>query len=483
MGCASSAPTANAAAGEVGNGSEGQAEEWTLCGCGGNRRAKEGKVRTQAGGEKRRRTRENEAQKGEALRDGRAVKNERNAEVMRGGDRGEERDEGKEAHEGRVGGKVRAEGGQNGAELCDGTGMDGGAGGGTLKVRSTKGAAGRGRVQTGRALAWQRGRRGEVGGRDARASRASSSRRHPARGGSDSSSTGRFTNHTVRLHMPPPLPLSASPVPATFHMPHHRHNTPLPFIHSPHRPSPTALHCRSALPPRPAQLAQSATSMQSPARVGVLAFEVAAAVVRAGVVRQSVEGEDVDELRTEVLASDGIAFLLSSDFNHVWQIAARDKWEEVGRLAASVARLGSQCTDTALHSLALRFSREQWWWEVAGRPQYSSEHIIMAVTPIHSQPRAPHCAVPTRLAPQRGIQCLQAMDASYTAFHPPCLSLAPSLVPLSHPSLAAAVRERQGGGREEQGGAEEREEREEGEAVDELLLQLEEDAQITMVSR
>ncbi|CAI5983969.1 unnamed protein product [Closterium sp. NIES-65] len=358
MGCASSAPTANAAAGEVGNGGEGQAEEWTLCGCGGNRRAKEGKVRTQAGGEKRRRTRENEAQKGEALRDGRAIKNERNAEVMRGGDRVEERDERREAHDGRVGGKVRAEDGQNGAERCDGTGMNGGAGGGTLK--------------------------------------------------------------------PPPL--------------------------IPHRASSTAHHCRSALPPRPTQLAQSAASMQSPtrcrtpwppraiplcrsascpcrllnaprvmltlaearvcvawhvcgthSRVGVLAFEVAAAVVRAGVVRQSVEGEDVDELRREVLASDGIAFLLSSDFNHVWQIAARDKWEEVGRLAASVARLGSQCTDTALHSLALRFS-----------------------------------------------------------------------------SLAAAVRERQGGGGEEQGGAEEGEE---GEAVDELLLQLEEDAQITMELR
>ncbi|CAI5506842.1 unnamed protein product [Closterium sp. Naga37s-1] len=336
MGCASSAPTANAAAGEVGNGSEGQAEEWTLCGCGGNRRAKEGKVRTQAGGEKRRRTRENEAQKGEALRDGRAVKNERNAEVMRGGDRGEERDEGKEAHEGRVGGKVRAEGGQNGAELCDGTGMDGGAGGGTLKVRSTEGAAGRGRVQAGRALAWQRGRRGE-----------------------------------------PPPPISHGPPLQERAAPTARPARPIRDQHAIPRQVPyslaTTCHSTSLLrflpmaspqsPPRHAHFRGARVCVcvvwhvcGTRSRVGVLAFEVAAAVVRAGVVRQSVEGEDVDELRTEVLASDGIAFLLSSDFNHVWQIAARDKWEEVGRLAASVARLGSQCTDTALHSLALRFS-------------------------------------------------------------------------------------------------------------------------------
>ncbi|CAI5964393.1 unnamed protein product [Closterium sp. NIES-64] len=376
MGCASSAPTANAAAGEVGNGGEGQAEEWTLCGCGGNRRAKEGKVRTQAGGEKRRRTRENEAQKGEALRDGRAIKNERNAEVMRGGDRVEERDERREAHDGRVGGKVRAEDGQNGAERCDGTGMNGGAGGGTLKVRSTEGAAGRGRVQAGRALAWQRGGRGGVGGRDARGRWAEH---------------GGFRDARDDPHHPSP---TARPPPPT-----------IAGAHCPHGP-PSSPNPRPACNPPPARVCVAWHVCGTHSRVGVLAFEVAAAVVRAGVVRQSVEGEDVDELRREVLASDGIAFLLSSDFNHVWQIAARDKWEEVGRLAASVARLGSQCTDTALHSLALRFS-----------------------------------------------------------------------------SLAAAVRERQGGGGEEQGGAEEGEEGEEGEAVDELLLQLEEDAQITMELR
>ncbi|CAI6000225.1 unnamed protein product [Closterium sp. NIES-64] len=327
MGCASSAPTANAAAGEVGNGGEGQAEEWTLCGCGGNRRAKEGKVRTQAGGEKRRRTRENEAQKGEALRDGRAIKNERNAEVMRGGDRVEERDERREAHDGRVGGKVRAEDGQNGAERCDGTGMNGGAGGGTLKVRSTEGAAGRGRVQAGRALAWQRGGRGGVGGRDARGRWAEH---------------GGFRDARDDPHHPSP---TARPPPPT-----------IAGAHCPHGP-PSSPNPRPACNPPPARVCVAWHVCGTHSRVGVLAFEVAAAVVRAGVVRQSVEGEDVDELRREVLASDGIAFLLSSDFNHVWQIAARDKWEEVGRLAASVARLGSQCTDTALHSLALRFSR------------------------------------------------------------------------------------------------------------------------------
>ncbi|CAI7850991.1 unnamed protein product [Closterium sp. NIES-54] len=448
MGCASSAPTANAAAGEVGNGSEGQAEEWTLCGCGGNRRAKEGKVRTQAGGEKRRRTRENEAQKGEASRDGRAVKNERNAEVMRGGDRGEERDEGKEAHEGRVGGKVRAEGGQNGAELCDGTGMDGGAGGGTLKVRSTEGAAGRGRVQAGRALAWQRGRRGEppppISHGPPLQERAAPTA-HPARPIRD--------QHAIPRQVPYSLATTCHSTSLLRFLP----------VASPQSP-PRHAHFRGAR----VCVCVVWHVCGTRSRVGVLAFEVAAAVVRAGVVRQSVEGEDVDELRTEVLASDGIAFLLSSDFNHVWQIAARDKWEEVGRLAASVARLGSQCTDTALHSLALRFSRS-------------------ACHPGGTQ----HCSRCTggRVAgdAQRAVVVRggRAATVQQRAHHHGCYphSQSPPLVPLSHPSLAAAVRERQGGGGEEQGGAEEREEREEGEAVDELLLQLEEDAQITMELR
>ncbi|CAI5485002.1 unnamed protein product [Closterium sp. Yama58-4] len=345
MGCASSAPTANAAAGEVGNGGEGQAEEWTLCGCGGNRRAKEGKVRTKAGGEKWRRTRENEAQKGEALGNGRAVRNERNAEMMRGGARGEERDEGREAHdgreahEGRVGSKVRAEGEQNGAELCDGAGMDGGAGGGRVKVRSTEGAASGGRAHVG-----------------------------------------------VHVHESLDMRICVCV-----------------------RVCVCVCVCVCVFV---CVCVCVCVCVFASRRVGVLAFEVAAAVVRAGVVRQSVEGEDVDELRREVLASDGIAFLLSSDFNHVWHIATQDKWS-VRHIPARAGGGGAPGSECGAPGLAVRRHRS-------------------------ALPRPP-------------------------LLQPGCSS------------EGAA-----GGWGEEQGGAEEGEE---GEAVDELLLQMEEDSQITMELR
>ncbi|GJP39652.1 hypothetical protein CLOM_g24000 [Closterium sp. NIES-68] len=271
MGCASSAPSANTAAAESGNGAaEGQAEEWALCGCGGDGRAKVGKVRAQAGGEKRRRARGGEAQKGEAMRGGSAVRAERKTDAMRSGGG---RDEGREADEGSIASKGRAEGDLNGAECCSdvGRGREGRNTGGSLKQSEQASAA-----------------------------------------------AGVLAATSVQGTSPPT-----------------RSVTP---------------------PPRPTQPAESVTNLPSPARMGVRSFEVAAAVLRAAVVRQSLVAEDVDELRREVVASDGIAFLLSSDFNHVWQIAAQDKWEELGRLAASVARLGLQCADSPLHSLAHHFS-------------------------------------------------------------------------------------------------------------------------------
>ncbi|CAI5951930.1 unnamed protein product, partial [Closterium sp. NIES-64] len=471
MGCASSAPTANAAAGEVGNGGEGQAEEWTLCGCGGNRRAKEGKVRTQAGGEKRRRTRENEAQKGEALRDG--------------------------------------QDGQNGAERCDGTGMNGGAGGGTLKVRSTEGAAGRGegagRARSGLAT---RGR-GGVGGRDARGRWAEHGGFRDARdewgalddggvqgvgGGMVDVKEGRGAEGARGRASP-----TTHPPPRVLHRPPLQERT---------APRPTQLaqsaasmqsptRCRTPWPPRAIPLCRSASCpcrlLNAPrvmltlaearvcvawhvcgthSRVGVLAFEVGGSGGEGGggtaVSGGGGRGRAAQGGVWRPMASPSSSPLTSTTSGRSPPAISGQSGTsllalgEVGRLAASVARLGSQCTDTALHSLALRFSRSACHpggtqhcsrctggrvagnaqravvGGVAGRPQYSSERMITAVTPIPQSPPCPPCAVPTRLASQRGTQCLQAIDASYTAFHPPCPSLAPRLVPLSHPSLAAA---------------------------------------------
>ncbi|CAI5458055.1 unnamed protein product [Closterium sp. Yama58-4] len=86
-----------------------------------------------------------------------------------------------------------------------------------------------------------------------------------------------------------------------------------------------------------------------------MGFEVANVIVRAINLRQSLLERDIEDLRAEVLASEGIRMLVSDDFYHVWCIAAEDKRGELRAVARDVARLGKQCLDPALHSLTQAF--------------------------------------------------------------------------------------------------------------------------------
>ncbi|CAI5953954.1 unnamed protein product, partial [Closterium sp. NIES-65] len=144
-------------------------------------------------------------------------------------------------------------------------------------------------------------------------------------------------------------------------------------------------------------------------RIEIMGFEVANVIVRAINLRQSLLERDIEDLRAEVLASEGIRMLraiedlraellasegirmlVSDDFYHVWCIAAEDKrcvgeggtggragrmvgpvgaWHtgglagmggragegELRAVARDVARLGKQCLDPALHSLTQAF--------------------------------------------------------------------------------------------------------------------------------
>ncbi|GJP79299.1 hypothetical protein CLOP_g9547 [Closterium sp. NIES-67] len=95
--------------------------------------------------------------------------------------------------------------------------------------------------------------------------------------------------------------------------------------------------------------------IRSKGKIEVMGFEVANVIVRAINLRQSLLERDIEDLRAEVLASEGIRMLVSDDFYHVWCIAAEDKRGELRAVARDVARLGKQCLDPALHSLTREF--------------------------------------------------------------------------------------------------------------------------------
>ncbi|CAI5486303.1 unnamed protein product [Closterium sp. Naga37s-1] len=95
--------------------------------------------------------------------------------------------------------------------------------------------------------------------------------------------------------------------------------------------------------------------IRSKGKIEIMGFEVANVIVRAINLRQSLLERDIEDLRAEVLASEGIRMLVSDDFYHVWCIAAEDKRGELRAVARDVARLGKQCLDPALHSLTQAF--------------------------------------------------------------------------------------------------------------------------------
>ncbi|CAI5460747.1 unnamed protein product [Closterium sp. Yama58-4] len=95
--------------------------------------------------------------------------------------------------------------------------------------------------------------------------------------------------------------------------------------------------------------------IRSKGKIEIMGFEVANVFVRAINLRQSLLERDIEDLRAEVLASEGIRMLVSDDFYHVWCIAAEDKRGELRAVARDVARLGKQCLDPALHSLTQAF--------------------------------------------------------------------------------------------------------------------------------
>ncbi|KAK1273826.1 hypothetical protein QJS04_geneDACA009584 [Acorus gramineus] len=92
-------------------------------------------------------------------------------------------------------------------------------------------------------------------------------------------------------------------------------------------------------------------------RISILAFEVANTIAKGAGLLQSLSEENIRFLKNDILKSEGVQQLVSSDMEVLLRIAAFDKREEVDLFSAEVARFGDLCKDPIWHNLGRFFQK------------------------------------------------------------------------------------------------------------------------------
>lgn len=92
-------------------------------------------------------------------------------------------------------------------------------------------------------------------------------------------------------------------------------------------------------------------------KVSILAFEVANTIVKGSNLMQSLSEENIQILKKEILHSQGVQLLVSTDMKELLSIAASDKREEFEVFSREVVRFGNMCKDPQWHNLDRFFAR------------------------------------------------------------------------------------------------------------------------------
>ncbi|KAF8394302.1 hypothetical protein HHK36_020509 [Tetracentron sinense] len=82
--------------------------------------------------------------------------------------------------------------------------------------------------------------------------------------------------------------------------------------------------------------------------IGILSFEVANVMSKTVNLHKSLTDQEIFRLKNEILKSEGVRNLVSSDESHLLQLVLTEKLDDLNRVAAVVSRLGKKCTETAL---------------------------------------------------------------------------------------------------------------------------------------
>ncbi|XP_031274972.1 uncharacterized protein LOC116133450 isoform X1 [Pistacia vera] len=82
--------------------------------------------------------------------------------------------------------------------------------------------------------------------------------------------------------------------------------------------------------------------------IGILSFEVANVMSKTIHLHKSLTDSEISKLKAEILNSEGIKYLVSTDQNHLLQLALAEKLDDLNRVASVVSRLGKKCCEPAL---------------------------------------------------------------------------------------------------------------------------------------
>ncbi|CAH1427031.1 unnamed protein product [Lactuca virosa] len=83
---------------------------------------------------------------------------------------------------------------------------------------------------------------------------------------------------------------------------------------------------------------------KTPETIGILSFEVANVMSKTVRLHKSLTNSEISKLKTQILFSDGVKALVSSDETYLLDLALSEKLEELNFIAGVVSRLGMKCT-------------------------------------------------------------------------------------------------------------------------------------------
>ncbi|XP_061373305.1 protein PSK SIMULATOR 2-like [Gastrolobium bilobum] len=92
-------------------------------------------------------------------------------------------------------------------------------------------------------------------------------------------------------------------------------------------------------------------------KISILAFEVANTLTKGSILFQSLSEENIQFLMKDILQSEGVQQLVSTDMKELISLAEADKRQEFNVFSREVARFGNMCKDPQWHNLDRYFLR------------------------------------------------------------------------------------------------------------------------------
>ncbi|KAL8526877.1 hypothetical protein ACS0TY_015934 [Phlomoides rotata] len=110
------------------------------------------------------------------------------------------------------------------------------------------------------------------------------------------------------------------------------------------------------------------------ARLGILALETAKTMSRLLSLYKSLSDEELSRLKNDVVRSEGVAFLTSSDEELLLSLACAERLEDLDRVAGVVSRLGEKCSESWLNRFDLVFTDFKLGVVDYGKLEYGSRY-------------------------------------------------------------------------------------------------------------